>query len=257
VAAVCVLFFSSGVADDHAKKYQIALFCRVSVMCIQDFKNPNGVYKCIIRQVLKLNKQNFQTSILLPTVMSVRGELSKRDQQVAVVFKKVVKYSSIINKAQECDLFHYPVCIFFPLAFAALSSCHLILAWAMEKVYESISCGKVAKKDLNSLLDLLKFYSAPHLQTTAYLKYETEFANIQNRTSIFLMTLHTIELTALTVSILEDTEKVYINALKDTPPVKSIIDGTKFKPGEHMVRVINASTVQGDVHSLLTQLGCR
>lgn len=127
----------------------------------------------------------------------------------------------------------------------------------MGKVYESIACGQVSRQNLNSFLNLLKFYSAPHLLKTCYLKYETEYENIQNRTSIFIKTLHSLEIAALTTQLLLDEEHITVNALKETPPNVAIIDGTKFKSGDHMVRAINSSNVHGDINNLLTKLGCR
>lgn len=128
----------------------------------------------------------------------------------------------------------------------------------MEKVYESIACAKVSRNKLHQLFDLLKFYSAPHLHISTYLKYETEFTNIKNRTSIFVKELHSCELAALDVDLLLDTDRVHFNTLKhNTPSVKSIINGTKFQSGGLLVRVLNSSDVSGDIHSLLLKLGCR
>lgn len=127
----------------------------------------------------------------------------------------------------------------------------------MEKVYESAACDKVFGKSLNTFLDLLKFYSAPHLQKSVYLTHETEYSSVQNRTSIFVKTQRSLELTSLDLSVFYDRNKSLFNKLMGVSPVISIIDGTKFKSGEHKVRVVNASTVNGDVDSLLTKLGCR
>lgn len=127
----------------------------------------------------------------------------------------------------------------------------------MGKVYESIACGQIPRQDLGPFLDLIKSYSGPHLKRQIYLKYETEYANIQNRTSIFIETLHSLEVAALTAPALIDTDHVTVNTLKNISPEVTIIDGTKFKSGDHMVRAINSSTVHGDINNLLTNIGCK
>ena len=128
----------------------------------------------------------------------------------------------------------------------------------MEKVYETIACEKVHSKDISQFLDLVRFYSAPHLQSTVYLKYETEYVSILNRTSLFSKSVHTVDIDNVAVSTLSDTDSTIVKMLKDTvPPVTTIINGTKFESGGHQVRVIDSSHVTGDVDGILQALGCR
>lgn len=128
----------------------------------------------------------------------------------------------------------------------------------MDKVYETISSHKVLATDTRALFDLLKYHSAPHLQVSVYLKHEKEYVNVQNRTSIFGNSLRTVPVDALNSDILMDSEGVHCKTMSDSVvPVKTLINGTKFESGGHMVRVINSSAVSGDIDSILVAMGCR
>ena len=127
----------------------------------------------------------------------------------------------------------------------------------MEKMYETVATGSVDGINLCAFLELLKFYSSAQLHTVAYLKNETEYTHMRNRTSIFVNTYQSQELDTVRASVLLDEERVYIDTLRKKSPETTIIDGTKFKSGSNMVRAITSSNVNGDIEKFLNKLGCR